>query len=200
MPVLAGSAVWMTPATSPSVMRPPPPPVLRTPRSGRHGAAGRACSAVISAGFDALGLGEPADVLVGRRVEIDHALWDSRGRSRSSPCRRRARSAACRLPPSPWWRSRPACSWRTASCLRADRPRCRPSVPACCRPCSPMNSIGASSRSPSPITTVPSIGSLLSSRRMASTAAWSAGLLVAAAAQIAPPRPPRARSPARSRA
>ena len=39
---------------------------------------------------------------------------------------------------------------------------------------SPMNSIGASSRSPSPITMVPSIGSLLSSRRMASTAAWSA--------------------------
>src|SRR5882724_4434461 len=39
---------------------------------------------------------------------------------------------------------------------------------------SPMNSIGASSRSPSPITTVPSMGSLLSSRRMASTAAWSA--------------------------
>jgi hypothetical protein len=36
---------------------------------------------------------------------------------------------------------------------------------------SPMNSIGASSRSPSPITTVPSIGNLLSSRRMASTAA-----------------------------
>src|SRR4051812_29091287 len=39
---------------------------------------------------------------------------------------------------------------------------------------SPMNSIGASSRLPSPITTVPSIGSLLSSRRIASTAAWSA--------------------------
>ena len=39
---------------------------------------------------------------------------------------------------------------------------------------SPMNSIGASSISPSPITTVPSIGRLLSSRRMASTAAWSA--------------------------
>jgi hypothetical protein len=39
---------------------------------------------------------------------------------------------------------------------------------------SPMNSIGASSRSPSPITTVPSIGSRLSSRRIASTAAWSA--------------------------
>ena len=42
--------------------------------------------------------------------------------------------------------------------------------------CSPMNSIGASSISPSPITTVPSIGSLLSSRRMASTAAWSEAL------------------------
>ena len=39
---------------------------------------------------------------------------------------------------------------------------------------SPMNSIGASSISPSPITTVPSIGNLFSSRRMASTAAWSA--------------------------
>src|SRR6202030_1122371 len=39
---------------------------------------------------------------------------------------------------------------------------------------SPMNSIGASSRSPSPLPPVPSIGSLLSSRRMASTAAWSA--------------------------
>src|ERR1700732_3073612 len=38
---------------------------------------------------------------------------------------------------------------------------------------SPMNSIGASSISPSPITTVPSIGRLPSSRRMASTAAWS---------------------------
>ena len=43
-----------------------------------------------------------------------------------------------------------------------------------CPTFSPMNSIGASSRSPSPITTVPSIGSLLSSRRIASTAAWSA--------------------------
>src|SRR5882724_10589538 len=39
---------------------------------------------------------------------------------------------------------------------------------------SPTNSMGASSRSLSPITIVPSIGSLLSSRRMASTAAWSA--------------------------
>src|ERR1700738_2153908 len=39
---------------------------------------------------------------------------------------------------------------------------------------SPMNSIGASSRSPSPITIVPWIGNLLSSRRIASTAAWSA--------------------------
>src|SRR3954471_21068644 len=39
---------------------------------------------------------------------------------------------------------------------------------------SPMNSIGASSRSPSPITTVPSISRLLSAARIASTAAWSA--------------------------
>src|SRR6185437_2408767 len=40
--------------------------------------------------------------------------------------------------------------------------------------CSPMNSIGASSISPSPMTTVPSMGRLFSSRRIASTAAWSA--------------------------
>src|ERR1043166_9889695 len=39
---------------------------------------------------------------------------------------------------------------------------------------SPMNSMGASSRSPSPITMVPRMGKLLSSRRMGSTAAWSA--------------------------
>src|SRR6202011_2758833 len=37
-----------------------------------------------------------------------------------------------------------------------------------------MNSIGASSRSPSPITTVPSIVRPLSAWRIASTAAWSA--------------------------
>src|SRR6202171_2966565 len=43
---------------------------------------------------------------------------------------------------------------------------------------SPIKSIGALSRSPSPITTVPSIGILLSSRRMASTAAWSAAILL----------------------
>ena len=39
---------------------------------------------------------------------------------------------------------------------------------------SPMNSIGASSRSPSPITTVPSKSSMLSAPRIASTAAASA--------------------------
>src|SRR5712692_1275820 len=49
-------------------------------------------------------------------------------------------------------------------------------VPVSSPTTSPMNSIGVSSRSPSPITTVPRIGSLLSSRRMASTAAWSAAI------------------------
>ena len=36
---------------------------------------------------------------------------------------------------------------------------------------SPMNSIGASSRSPSPITTVPSMSSVFNAARIASTAA-----------------------------
>ena len=100
--------------------------------------------------------------------------WRSPGRPRSSACRRRAHATACRHRPSPWSRSRPACSWRTAWCPRADRRRYRPAGRRSCPTFSPMNSIGASSRSPSPITTVPSIGSLLSSRRIASTAAWSA--------------------------
>src|ERR1700761_6923719 len=43
-----------------------------------------------------------------------------------------------------------------------------------CPTFSPMNSMGASSRSPSPITTVPSIGRTLKAARIASTAAWSA--------------------------
>ena len=43
-----------------------------------------------------------------------------------------------------------------------------------CPTFSPMNSMGASSRSPSPITTVPSMGRTLKAARIASTAAWSA--------------------------
>ena len=42
---------------------------------------------------------------------------------------------------------------------------------------SPLNSIGASSFSPSPITTTPSIATLLSTTRIASTAAPSAAFL-----------------------
>ena len=45
---------------------------------------------------------------------------------------------------------------------------------ACAMPTfSPMYSIGASSRSPSPITIVPSIGTVSITRRIASTATWS---------------------------
>src|SRR5580765_5249322 len=42
---------------------------------------------------------------------------------------------------------------------------------------SPLNSIGASSFSPSPITTTPSIATVSSMARIASTAAWSAAIL-----------------------
>src|SRR5262245_40036856 len=42
---------------------------------------------------------------------------------------------------------------------------------------SPLNSIGASSFSPSPITTTPRIATVSSMRRIASTAAWSAAFL-----------------------
>jgi len=57
------------------------------------------------------------------------------------------------------------------SAMSTDKPPC-PTF-------SPINSIGASSRSPSPITTVPSIGSALNAARIASTAAWSAACFVA---------------------
>ena len=52
-------------------------------------------------------------------------------------------------------------------------------VVVACQPaptCSPMNSIGASSRSPSPITTVPRMSIASNARRIASTATWSASL------------------------
>ena len=164
----------MTPATSPSVIRLTAAPALRTAAIMSAWRGRSSISAVMSDGFTPLALARREDVLVGRRIEIDHALRIARADARSCPCRRRARSAACRRRPWRASRSRPACSWRTASCLPADRPRCRPCGPVLLPTFSPMNSIGASSRSPSPITTVPSIGSLLSSRRMASTAAWSA--------------------------
>ena len=74
MPVSSGSVVWITPATSPSVISATDAPVLRT-AAIRSAWRGRSrISAVMSAGCHALGLGEIADVLLRRRVEIDHAL------------------------------------------------------------------------------------------------------------------------------
>ena len=105
----------------------------------------------------------------------------SSGRRRASPCRGRARAAGRRAPTPPARRARSARRWRTGSSPRADRRRCRPcGSPRPPRSCarrvptfSPMYSIGALSRSPSPMTIVPSIGTVSSSVRIASTAAWS---------------------------
>ncbi len=74
MPVVMESAVWITPATSPSVMSATDPPALRTPaiRSAWRGRS--RISAVISEALHALGLGKIADVVLGRRIEIDDAL------------------------------------------------------------------------------------------------------------------------------
>ena len=52
-----------------------------------------------------------------------------------------------------------------------------PCTPTILPSSSPMKSIGASSRSPSPIATLPSNGTLSKVRRMASTAASSAAFL-----------------------
>ena len=68
------SAVWMTPATSPSVIRRTDAPVLRT-AAIRSAWRGRSrMSAVMFVRLHALGLGERADVFLRRRVEIDDAL------------------------------------------------------------------------------------------------------------------------------
>src|SRR5262249_1812633 len=93
MPVSAGSAVWITPATSPSVMSRPAAPALRTPAMGSAWGGPPRISAGSSARprplglarpvedqrgdlgrLYALGLGEFADVLLSRRIEIDDAF------------------------------------------------------------------------------------------------------------------------------
>ena len=99
----------------------------------------------------------------------------SRGRRPSSPCTRTdpgRTSRPARRARSP--RSRSASRARSAASPRADRRRCRPSAGLPSPICSPLNSIGASSFSPSPITTTPSIDTVSSTLRIASTAAWSA--------------------------
>ena len=96
----------------------------------------------------------------------------------SSPCTRtgpgrtssRARTARSR-------RARSAGRRRPAACPRAGRPRCRPPAASPSPTCSPLWSIGASSFSPSPMTTMPSMDTVCSTACMPSTAAWSAASL-----------------------
>ena len=74
MPVVSGSAVWMTPATSPSVMKRTEAPALRTAAT-RSAWRGRSrISAVISAGLTPFALASARMFSSGGRVEIDDAL------------------------------------------------------------------------------------------------------------------------------
>ncbi len=118
---------------------------------------------------------------VGRRVDVDH-VDRAPGRRRSSPCRSRAgeehRAALgdcdhgdrVRLPE----RGQPRPLERVDRDVHL-RPAGRSPTS------SPLKSIGASSFSPSPITTTPPSRRVSRTKRIASTAAWSAALLVAAA-------------------
>ena len=95
--------------------------------------------------LDALGLGEVAGC---SRRPARRDRWcpsDSPGRSRSCPCSSRARAAACRHRPSPWSRSRPACSWRRAIVPSSGSTAMSTLGPVLLPTFSPMNSIGASS-------------------------------------------------------
>ena len=99
----------------------------------------------------------------------------ARGPPRASPCRCPGRSAAGRARRRPPRRWRPGARKRRGWCPRAGRGRCPPpGRRGRARPTSsPMYSIGASSRSPSPMTTTPWMGKASKARRIASTAAWS---------------------------
>ena len=96
---------------------------------------------------------------------------DGRARERTSSRARRRRSRRSRSA-GPSAVSRVPSSGSTATSTAGPCP-----LPTS----SPLKSIGASSFSPSPITTTPSIATVSSTARIASTAAWSAALLVAAA-------------------
>ncbi len=130
-----------------------------------------------AAGLGSLALGDPLDDGRERLVEREEVgdvgaarellhvdAWA--GIEHRAPARR-ARSR----------RARRACPWRTASCPRAGPPRYRPSAGCRRRSARRCRASGASSFSPSPITTMPSIGTVSSRRRIASTAAWSAASL-----------------------
>ena len=102
-----------------------------------------------------LDLGDPAQVLRDAGVDVDRRRR-SPGRRRASPCRRRRSgrtSRPARRPRAP--RSRSACPCSSAWCRRSGRPRRRPPGRVPSPTCSPLNSIGALSFSPSPITTTP---------------------------------------------
>ena len=150
----------------------------------------------------ALRLGDGLEVGVDRCVDVDH-VDGLRARRRACPCRRTD-------PGRTWCPARPSRSprWR---CPGPREVRVVPSMGSTAMShagpplpiSSPLKSMGASSFSPSPMTTTPSIGTLLRTRRIASTAAPSAPFLsprpnqrpaASAAASVA-----RARSMARLR-
>ena len=113
--------------------------------------------------------------VLGRRgLDVDRVERLPR-RRRSSPCRPRRRGrTSSRARRARSRRSRSAARARSGACPRAGRPRRRPPGPVPSPTSSPLKSIGASSFSPSPITTVPRIATVSSIARIPSTAAWSA--------------------------
>ena len=125
----------------------------------------------------ALALGDELDGLAERAVEVEqvgdvvaagHLLHvDASGPGRTSRRARRARSRRAR------WACPRAHSVRALERVDGDVDRGEQPSPIC----SPLESIGASSFSPSPITTMPSMWIVCSTACMPSTAAWSAASL-----------------------
>ena len=174
---MRGETASSAPETSPSVIsrtRAPASRIASMPSSWR----GRSSTTTItSRDVDAAALGDQPDGLAERAVEVEqvgdllaagHLLHvDARARGRTSCRARTARSP----------RARSACRARTGACPRAGRRRCRPRAASRRRPARRCASIGASSFSPSPITTMPSMRTVCSTACMPSTAAWSAAIL-----------------------
>ena len=174
---MPGCAAAIAGATSPSGISCTFAPASRSSSISASCRSRSSTTTETSLGRDALGPCDPLDVLARRRLDVDHVDRLGPGR-RSCPCRRprpERTSSRARRPRSP--RSRSAGPWRSGACPRAGRRRRPPPGPCPSPTSSPLKSIGASSFSPSPITTTPAIETVSSIARMPSTAAWSAASL-----------------------
>ena len=154
----------------------------RGSRSTRSSWRGRSrMTTVTSSGVRALGLGDPADVLRDGRVDVDDVGGLGAGDElvhveHGGRVVHRAALGDRHHGDRRW-----PCPWRSAWCRRSGRPRRRTRARCRRRRCSPLKSIGASSFSPSPMTTTPFIDTVAIERAHRVDGGAVGAVLVAAA-------------------